>query len=279
MSMHETANERVDGIWRLARQPFTLTRAPRLPHTCRWEVFASGRAGCTLCGEIHVCDALTCKNQISMDDSVICAITGAFLSRVYGVETWSDRSICSSLEHKSKAELNFDIETHLHDLFLSANARAYCDFEQANYLTRATAFLEQRQTATVSLACEPLCVVDVLANVVCSLSSRLPVEFCLAERERLVKTCLAAIAPSAAMLLRNRHFKICRAGHKAIVFGLVYLLRSGVTNGLQVLLPKMPELSGLLPLEIHLKSFFGVNPSCTTDCENRLKFCLRQERL
>jgi hypothetical protein len=275
-----TLDERVDSIWRLARQPFTLTRAPRLPHACKWEVFASGRAGCMLCGAIHVCDALTCRNQISMDDSVLCAVTGAFLSRVYGVETWSDRSICSSLERKSKNELNYDVETHLHDLLLSANARAYSAFEQSNYLTRATAFLEPRPS-------EPRpsggrvreCVVDVLADIVQSLPWRVPVEFCAAERERVVKACAAAIAPSAATLFRNRHFKICRANQKAIVFGLVYLLRSGVMNEAQVVLPRMAELSGLLPLEIHLKAFFGVSPSSITDTENRLKFVIRSDRV
>ena len=285
--MMTAANERVDGIWKLVRQPFTLTCKPRLPHVCKWEIFSSGRAGCTLCGEIHVCDALTCSQKVAMDDSVLCAVTGAFLSRVYGVETWSDRSICSSLERKSKTELSFDIETHLHDLLLSANARAYAAFEQANYVSRATVFLEQRPssssassniTSSSSVRSRD-CVVDVLADLVRGVSMRVPVEFCAVERERLVKTCLAAIAPSAATLFRNRYFKICKANHKAIVFGLVYLLRCGVTNGTQVVLPKMEELSGLLPLEMNLKAFFGVNPSIITESENRLKYLLKQDMI
>jgi hypothetical protein len=269
--MSTDASARVDGIWRLVRQPFTLTSKPRLPHACKWEVFSSGRAGCLLCGAIHVCDALTCTQQLSMDDSVLCAVTGAFLSRVYGVETWSDRSVCSSLERRNKTELSYDIESHVHDLLLSGNAKAYSEFEQANYVDRATAFLLTRGGV-----CRD-CVVDVLADVVHGLPWRVPVEFCAAERERLVTACVAAVNTSAAKLFRNKHFKICRSNQKAIVFGLVYLLRSGVTNEAQVVLPRIAELGGVLPLEIHLKAFFGISPSSITDTENRLKFVIRQE--
>ena len=270
MAMQPAAAERVDCIWRLVRQPFTLTHTPRLPHACKWEVFASGRAGCTLCGAIHVCDALTCSQKVAMDDSVLCAVTGAFLSRVYGVETWSDRSICSSLESKGRSELNYDLESHLHDLLLSANARAYCEFEQANYLARAAALLEQRLSGVsaergAASAGARDCVVDALADVVRGVAMRVPVEFCLAERERLAKACLAAIAPMAAKILRNEFFKICKAGHRAIVVGLVYLLRSGVTNGKEVVLPRLEELSGVLPCEMHLRAWWNINPSCCTE--------------
>jgi len=267
-----TTGSKIDGLWLLARQPFVFTQAPRLAHECKWEVFGSGRAGCLLCGAIHVCDSLTCKQQISTDDSLLCAITGVFLNKIYGIETWSDRSICGSLERKNKTELSYDIETHLHDLLLSSNARAYAQFEQTTYLARASSFLEHR----VAHACE--CVADVLADVVRGVPWRIPLEFCALQRAQLVKTCVAAVAPSAGMLFRNKHFKVCRSNQKAIVFGLVYLLRTGVTNETQVVLPMVPGLCAVLPLEIHLKAYFGINPSSLTDTENRLKFVIRQSR-
>jgi hypothetical protein len=40
--------------------------------------------------------------------------------------------MCSSLEQKSTTELTYDIETHLHDLLLSQNSKAYAQFEQQN---------------------------------------------------------------------------------------------------------------------------------------------------
>ena len=90
-----------------------------------------------------------------------------------------------------------------------------------------------------------------------------------------MKLCVAAINTSAASLFKNKQFKICRTNQKAIVFGLAYLLRTGVTNNAQVVLPRLPELSTVLPLESHLKAFFGVSPSSITDTENRLKYIVR----
>jgi hypothetical protein len=263
-----------DRIWRLVRQPFIFPTTPRLPHACKWEIFASGRAGCTLCGAVHVCDSLTCAQKIITEDSIICSITGFYLSKLYGAETWSDRSVCASLDNRSTTELAYDVETHLHDLFLSHNARRCTSFEQGNYAHRLTSALDH------AVASGPLpkvdCLADALARLVRGIHWRIPVEFCAVDRARLTKTCAAAIHASAAMLFKNKYFKICRANQKAIVFGLVYLLRSGVTHNAKVVLPRLEELCAVLPLESHLKAFFGVTPSSITDTENRLKFMIRQ---
>jgi hypothetical protein len=266
-----------DRIWRLIRQPFIFPTAPRLPHRCAWEIFATGRAGCTLCGDIHVCDSLTCAQKIITEDSIICSITGFYVSKLYGAETWSDRSVYASLDNRSSTELAYDVETHLHDLLLSHNARRCTSFEQSNYAHRLACALEHAaQTATDGAAERVDCVADALARLVRGIHWRIPVEFCGVERARLTKTCAAAIHASAAMLFKNKYFKICLANQKAVVFGLVYLLRSGVTHNTKVVLPQLDELCAVLPLESHLKAFFGVSPSSITDTENRLKFMIRQ---
>jgi hypothetical protein len=178
--------------------------------------------------------------------------------------------MCSSVEHKSTTELTYDIETYLHDLLLSKNAKAYSQFEQKNYVARLMNALEQPSIQS----CD--CMADTLADVLRRVPSRIPLEFCEIERQKLLKSCVAAINTSVASLFKNKHFKICRANQKAIVFGLVYLLRTGITNNTKVVLPRLPELCAVLPLESHLKAFFGVSPSSITDTENRLKFILRQ---
>lgn len=262
-----------DRIWRLIRQPFIFPTAPRLPHTCKWEVFASGRAGCTLCGAVHVCDQLTCEHKIITEDSILCSITGFFLNRVYGAETWSDRSVCASLGNRSTTELSYDVETHVHDLLLSSNAQMCTKFEQDSYVQRVSSAIDQC-SATRSIGFD--CATDVLGSALQSIHWRVPPEFCISERERLVKLCASAIHASAAMLFKNKYFKICRANQKAIVFGLVYLLRTGVTHDAKVILPRIEQLCAMLPLETQMKTFFGVSPSSITDTENRLKFMVRQ---
>ncbi len=179
-----------------------------------------------------------------------------------------ERVLRGAAEKQGRAQKN-DIETHLHDLLLSKNAKAYSQFEHKNYVTRLTSLLEQPATRRVD------CVADVLADAFRRVQARTPREFCAVERQRLVKMCVAAINTSAASLFKNKHFKICRTNQKAIVFGLVYLLHTGVTNNAQVVLPRLPELCAVLPLENHLKSFFGVSPSSITDTQNRLKYVVR----
>jgi hypothetical protein len=151
-----------DRIWRLIRQPFIFPTTPRLPHICKWEIFASGRAGCTLCGDIHVCDSLTCSHKIITEDSIICSITGFYLSKLYGTETWSDRSVCASLDNRSATELAYDVETHLHDLLLSNNARRCTHFDQSNYEHRLASALEHAAAAPSCVSVD--CVADVLAS-------------------------------------------------------------------------------------------------------------------
>jgi hypothetical protein len=263
----------VDNIWRLIRQPFVFPTTPRLPHVCKWEIYAPGRAGCTLCADVHVCDSLTCEHKIVTEDSILCSITGAFLNRVYGSETWSDRSVCASLEKRNSTELSYDVETHVHDLLLSNNAKLCTQFEQDNYIQRVSSTLDHYST-TGERGFD--CATDVLGSALQNIQWRVPPEFCKAEREKLVKTCASAIHASAAMLFKNKYFKICRANQKAIVFGLVYLLRTGVTHDAKVILPRVEQLCAVLPLETQMKAFFGVSPSSITDTENRLKFMVRQ---
>lgn len=226
-----------------------------------------------MCGTIHVCDSMTCEHKIVTEDSILCSITGFFLNRLYGTETWSDRSVCASLESRNTIELSYDVDTHVHDLLLSSNARLCTQCEQDSYVQRLSNAVDHC-TATRSRDFD--CATDVLASALQSIQWRIPPEFCIVEREKLAKTCTAAIHTSAAMLFKNRYFKICRANQKAIVFGLVYLLRTGVTHDTKVILPRIIQLCEVLPLETQMKGFFGVSPSSITDTENRLKFIVRQ---
>jgi hypothetical protein len=58
------------------------------------------------------------------------------LNKIYGTETWSDRTVCSSMDKKCVTELSYDIETHVNDLLLSNNAKLCAKFEQDNYTSR-----------------------------------------------------------------------------------------------------------------------------------------------
>lgn len=62
---------------------------------------------------------------------------------------------------------------------------------------------------------------------------------------------------------------------KTTTIGLLYMMRQGIVVHDMVVLPKLPQLESLLPLENHLDLFFGVKAKCITETENVVKIILR----
>ena len=57
--------------------------------------------------------------------------------------------------------------------------------------------------------------------------------------------------------------------------GLLYMLRNGIVVHELVVLPRLPLLERLLPLESHLDVLFGVKAKCITETENVVKIIFR----
>jgi hypothetical protein len=259
-------------IWFSARRPFILPLDPYVPHKCMWEKFAYDMAGCTVCGSLHKCDALTCKHQESTDDSVLCVITGCYLGPLYASENWNDRGISSSFIPQNVTSNEFDVETHVHDLLLSCNARRCLEYEQRKIFQYISSKLNNQ-----ALLHNCHCAVDVVSNIIKVSPLKTREIFCEKRRSLIKKRCLHAISDSVGILFHNSHVKICRSNHRHFIFGLVYLLRFGVKLNGRVVLPQMLDLNSVLPQETNMKAFFDVNPSSITDTENKLKFVLRQQ--
>ena len=68
---------------------------------------------------------------------------------------------------------------------------------------------------------------------------------------------------------------ITEARLQNVTVGLLYLLRTGIIVHDMVVLPKLPILECILPLESHLGTFFGVRAKCITETENVVKIILR----
>ena len=73
---------------------------------------------------------------------------------------------------------------------------------------------------------------------------------------------------------------ICRgvitdAKLRSTVIGLLYMIRQGIIVHELVVLPRLPGLSALLPLESHLDTTFNVKAKCITETENVVKIILR----
>ena len=65
------------------------------------------------------------------------------------------------------------------------------------------------------------------------------------------------------------------------IFGLVYLLKTGIYVGCVAIVPRVPELEQFLPHEGQLARYFDFRAKYITDVENKCKFAFRagQKRL
>lgn len=259
-------------VWFLARRPFVLPLKPYVRHKCVWEKFAYDMAGCTVCGVLHQCDALTCKHQETTEDSIVCVITGCHIGTLYANEVWNDRSVSCSLVTHHKKETTIDMETHVHDLILSSTAKRCLEYEQRKIMQHVICKLNNQ---ILLENCQ--CALDVVSNIMKFTPSKISHSFCEIKRSAIKSRCLHAISESASILFNNSYLKICRSNHRHVIFGLIYLLRFGVKLHGRIILPQIVELNHILPQETNMKVFFDVNPCSITDTENKLKFVIRQQ--
>ena len=77
-------------IWSILRGPFILPENTEKYHTCLWEKIDFDKAGCLLCGRLHLCDSITCKDVSTTNESVICNVTGCVLRNVLVTNQWCD---------------------------------------------------------------------------------------------------------------------------------------------------------------------------------------------
>lgn len=92
-----------------------------------------------------------------------------------------------------------------------------------------------------------------------------------------------AIAHQCAEII-HRHISLLNSICEGVVteqklkdatVGLLYLLRTGIVMGGIIVLPKVPILRNILPMETSLLSFFKVRGKCITITENIVKIVLR----
>lgn len=102
-----------------------------------------------------------------------------------------------------------------------------------------------------------------------------PLQFAHTQRAKMVHTCCEALRRLLATLHSACPLVIESTRFDLLVTGLLYLMRTGLSMREVSLLPRIPELSQMLPLESALQSVFGLRSKCITEVENVVKVNLR----
>ena len=262
-------------LWTLLRRPFVLPCNATGRHKCEWEIFASGQAGCRLCGTIHICSSENCRQHIDSEDSEVCAITGVCLRKIYGQDEYMDTCIAITENQHVKSNDGLIpeeciIRDFVEELLLSQ--KAYACFELQQDKTRKHLF-----GSLSSHARQPHSnLIDLLANAVQdSKSNAHDLNFAEDRRRQLSDVCVACVCDLLNTAQAHIHLNLKQNELRNTVFGLVFLLRQGIYVGGTCIIPRIPHLVHFLPNEANLERCFQFRAKFITDIENKCKYGFR----
>ena len=269
--------------WFRVRSPFVL---PQNCHSCQlddWEIFDVDKAGCRQCGRYHVCrDGGDCMGEMDHDHQA-CEITGCWIRNRNFQQGFTDTampvgsSMSISDHHKRSWVEGNHVVRWLHVLVFSDTAKRCIDREIHRVVDKASvAFsriaktfkIEGKQPNMLEMLAETRFVLGNL-RVPCRVSSQ-------AVFDDLARTCVLAILTFTGNFRKILMPFVPMIKLDHFVIGLIYLLRNGIVmfDTLHVI-PRIPSLRRLLPMETCLKAHYKIPCKIITEVENITKIALK----
>ncbi len=269
--------------WFRVRSPFKL---PQNCHRCElddWEVFDVDKAGCRQCGRFHVCrDGGDCVGEMDHDHQA-CEITGCWIRSRNFQQGFTDTAmpISSSLSVSEYCKRPWVEGNHvvrwLHVLVFSDTAKRCIDREISRVVDKASVAFA-RIAKTFKLEGRSPNMLEMLAETRFGLGNlRVPCRVVnQAMFDELAKTCVLAILTFTGNFRKilMPFVPLIKLDH--FVIGLIYLLRNGIVmfDTLHVI-PRIPALRRLLPMETCLKAHYKIPCKIITEVENITKIALK----
>lgn len=260
-----------ESLWGLVRRPFVFPCDKRAVHQCIWEKIEYNKAGCIMCGDVHVCESTTCRDVTISDDNFICNITGCILKKVLSNDVWNDRCIgwgCHTNNRVVSTDAN-SVRHYISEILTSERAQACIVHEKFKITSLFNSKIGHAMEAAHGIA------MDAIEITLCGISAHIPCDFVLHERSIVVLECLRFIEPVLGSFFNCNLFKCLKQNKRSIACAMLYLMKTGVFLQNRTVLPKLAKLHLMLPQECNLKHFFNINPSIITDTENKLKLMIR----
>lgn len=252
-------------VWHCLRRPFPLPESTTKYHACEWEVIDMGVLGCRVCGAIHACDSLTCRDVIETNEGRVCALSGVVVyDKAYSDLEYLDTLVLSDSVPVSN-DFDAEMESTVQNILiskLSQNVRRklLC----ANLLQLSHEMHNSRSLMS--------CCAKFLKS---TRSTPYLFEFVSSQRRaELVRDVITHCGRVMHLMVSNG-MSIKPTEVQRITVGLLYLMRCGVAVNGVVVLPQYPEMRKLLPPENTLLKSYGIHPKFITETENRLKFSIR----
>jgi hypothetical protein len=260
--------------WHKLRSPFVLPPASIGFHECEYETFDMGLAGCLLCGRVHRCAQQVCPRLVQIEDATVCEITGCVVhSHNLVANAFDDTAMLRKPGGSTRAPLclHDDVERYVRALLTSpASAEAH-----RMQLAKLTCKL---RSIVLGSCAEHASVFALLESSVSRLHSTrvVPESFQAAQRHGMVAVASQHIAFLLASTRARMPHMLRGLETRTLVFGLLYLMRTGISAHSVCLMPALASLVHMLPNESFLPKLFDFKAKHITEVENRFKFILRQ---
>ena len=287
-------------LWHTIRTPFLYPRNFQ-GHACEWEQFSMFQAGCVLCGAEHRCgiDQKTgCPQHEDDDGHVICLITAC----VIRTSKHKDEFTCyerASVEHTNKSKQSrsagrasnapantsiipppseiWDFVNRVVREILTSSTTQECRIHESRRLMLTQFAALQKEIKRQRVVQSPN-MLHIASEVTWQTRKlRRPIVLPKEQMECIVEICTNAIAK--VLLTYNKVYvsKIFNSETRKREFtsSMLYLIRSGVECRGECILPKIPIISLLVPLETYLPEFFKIRSKSVTEGENLLKIEIR----
>lgn len=266
-------------LWVKMNFPFVLPPLSYKYHKCKWCRIQQDIFGCSLCGEIHRCSCTNCKPFVTVTDEYeICTISGICLRTSQpsnGQEFhdqilyWPDAGMNKYTERHHVPD-EFQIKSFIEELLLSAECYTLWQMKIKKIHAMICKSIETEFAKNVSF-------IDQFEHLIADIVAKQNVLFAFNRplRETVAAECVDKILH--ILSLCSRQFKLGTKQNdlRNTVFGLMYLMREGVTFANVSVVPKINSLIYLLPAESCLFKSFHFKPKFITDIENRCKYGFR----
>lgn len=270
-------------LWWKIRGPFVL---PTRCHKCAmddWEVFDIDKAGCTTCGRVHHCGHGGDCVEHAASDHLTCEITGYWIRNRNFQQGYIDTAMVVNpsappeLASKQWVEPE-QVSRWLHTLLASDAARKCLACEVKRVTDKASCAFARVAKAFKTTGRPP----DVLAMFAetsfvlgnLRIPGRLPEGQALTE---LVDACVRAVMVFTTAFRWVLSPYVPPVKLDLFVIGLLYMLRHGVIMYDTIhIIPRIPVLRRLLPMETSLKTHFKVPCKIITETENIVKNALKR---
>ena len=275
-------------LWRLLRWPFILPPGLR-GHKCldHWECFAFDKAGCKLCGNIHVCSD-SCENVVQQSDSTVCVITGLCIhtiqfqdERVFMFNAQASSYMDTGNKRRHPGHKQYcleEIRNVVRYILNSKQSAKSVAMEKQKLHKRVTGCCQRVMRMHRSVSATRMNMLTVTQDIAAELENTriIPSHQDDDLVDYLVVQCSADIFAFLHTCQRLIPHILHTTNMDSFIIGSLYIMRTGITIKKFEVLKCVVELRSLLPLESLLQQCFSIKPKIITEVENIIKSNMRQ---